>query len=160
VTVIDSVGQRLLLSPSIRVDLHRAWKSAHQIVEGLSPLPASGDELVDDLSRELLPGWSDDWLSLERERWDQVRLYALESLAQQFQATERYLPSLQAALAATAIDPFRETAHRIVIEVHLAEGNVACALKRYQHYRTLLQQELDVTPSPQMTQLVHGLLPT
>ena len=31
---------------------------------------------------------------LERERWDQMRVYALEILAQQFQAAERYLPAL------------------------------------------------------------------
>jgi DNA-binding SARP family transcriptional activator len=160
VTTIESVGPRLMLSPAVRVDLHRVWESARQVMEGVRTLPIDWASLVSDLSRELLPGWCEDWLILERERWDQLRVYALEGLAQQFQATEQYLPALQAALTAIAVDPIRETAHRIVIEVHLAEGNVANALKRYHNYRAFLRRELNVAPSPQMTQLVRNLSPT
>lgn len=69
---------------------------------------------------------------------------------------EHYLPALQAAIA---VDPIRETAHRIVIEVHIAEGNVAGAIKRYHDYRAFLRRELKVVPSPQMTRLVQNLLP-
>jgi len=125
--------------------------------------PSTGgdsDALVDGLSRELLPHWSDDWLILERERWDQLRLHTLESLAQQLRTAGRYLPALQTALAAIAIEPIRETAHRIVIEVHIAEGNVASALKHYQHYRAILQRELGVGPSQRMVQLVRALMTT
>lgn len=157
VTAIDTVGPHLMLSPAVQVDLHRVWESAHQVTEGMRPTPVDWTALVSDLSRELLPGWTDDWLILERERWDQLRVYALESLAQQFQAKGQYLSALQAALAAMTVDPIRETAHRIVIEVHLAEGNVANALKRYYDYRAFLRRELNVAPSPQMTQLVRDL---
>lgn len=155
VTVIECVGQRLLLSPSVHVDLNAVGDCARQVLDGISPLPQSS--LIDDLSRELLPGWSEEWLMTERDSWDQMRVYALESLAQQFQAAERYLPALQAAWAAIAVDPLRETAHRIVIETHIAEGNVASALKRYQEYRRYLYRELKAAPSAQMTELVRDL---
>ncbi|WP_405535289.1 bacterial transcriptional activator domain-containing protein (plasmid) [Streptomyces canus] len=158
VTVIESVGQRLRLSESVRVDLHRTAESARQVIAAQSPLPAGCDPLLEDLSKELLPGWSEDWLMLERERWNQLRVHALEKLAQQFQRDGQYLSALQTALAAIAIDPFRETAHRTLIEVHVAEGNFANALKCYQDYQAFLQQELDITPSPQMTQLVQELM--
>ncbi|MGW1374425.1 bacterial transcriptional activator domain-containing protein [Streptomyces sp. NPDC002446] len=158
--MIDSVDRRLLLTPSIRVDLHEVWASARQVIAGHGPLPVGRDGLIGDLSRELLPGWAEDWLVLERERWDQTRVYALESLAQQFQSAGHYLPALQAALAAMTVDPIRETAHRIVIEVHIAEGNLASAVKRYQDYRAFLHRELRVAPSRQMTQLVEDLMPT
>jgi DNA-binding SARP family transcriptional activator len=157
VTAIETVGPRLTLSPTVRVDLYRVRESARQVIEGVQPLPIDWACLVSDLGRDLLPGWVEDWLILERERWDQMRVYALEGLAQQFQAAGQYLPALQAALAAMAVDPIRESAHRIVIEVHLAEGNVANALKRYHDYRAYLRRELNVAPSPQMTQLVQGL---
>ncbi|MFC8095440.1 BTAD domain-containing putative transcriptional regulator [Streptomyces sp. NPDC057301] len=160
VTVIDSVGQRLLLSPSIQVDLYDVWDSARQIISGLNSVPDNWDRLAGDLSKELLPGWTEEWLFLERERWSQTRVYALESLAQQLQVAGHYLPAVQAALTAIAVDPIRETAHRIVIEVHLAEGNVASAIKRYQDYRSFLQQELGVGPSPQMAELVRDMMPT
>ncbi|MGW6793855.1 AfsR/SARP family transcriptional regulator [Streptomyces chartreusis] len=160
VTAIESVGPRLLLSPAIQVDLHRVRASARQVMEQGQPLPTDWADLVNDLSRELLPGWAEEWLMWERDSWDQMRVYALEDLAQQFQATQQYLPALQAALAAMTVDPIRETAHRIVIEVHLAEGNVASALKRYRDYRAFLRRELNVRPSQQMTQLVRDLTPT
>jgi DNA-binding SARP family transcriptional activator len=160
ITAIECVGQRLIIAPTVCVDLHRVWESARHVIERQRPLPNDLDSLVADLGRGLLPGWFEDWLTLERERWDQMRVYALESLAQQFQAAEQYLPALQAALAAMAVDPMRETSHRIVIEVHLAEGNIASAVKRYQDYRAFLHRELNVAPSPQMTELVRNLTPT
>lgn len=158
--VVDREAQRLFLAPFISVDHREAWQSARRLLEGdggTDAPPGDLDRLVDDLSRPLLPGWDDEWLILERERWDQMRLYALESLAQHFLALGRYLAAHQAALAATVVDPYRETAHRIAIEVHAAEGNIACAVKHYLDYRRLLQQELRVSPSPRMTELIREL---
>jgi DNA-binding SARP family transcriptional activator len=120
-------------------------------------MPANLDRLVDDLAEPLLLGWDDEWLTLERGRWDQMRPYALESLAQHLLAAGRYLAAQQAALAATAVDPYRETAHLIAIEVHAAEGNVASAIKRYEDYRRRLRRELSVSPSPRMTRLIQDL---
>ncbi|MGX1541197.1 AfsR/SARP family transcriptional regulator [Streptomyces adustus] len=155
--VVVSTSQGLVLSPSVDVDLHHMRNRAHQIVSGAAPLPDDYDETVGDLSDELLPGWFDEWLTLERECWDQMRLHALESLAQQFQTAERYALALQTALAAIAIDPVRETAHRILIETHVAEGNVACAILRFRQYKSFLQQELGVLPSPHMLAVINDI---
>nr|WP_240981601.1 MULTISPECIES: BTAD domain-containing putative transcriptional regulator [unclassified Streptomyces] len=156
---IDSVDHTLALAPSLAVDFHEAWDAARLVVSGGEP-PSDTDRLVLALGQVLLPGWDDEWLHLERERWDQSRLYALEALAQHFQAEGRHLPALQASLTAAAIDPYRETPQRIAVEVHLAEGNLACAVKRYQDYRRLLQAELKVAPSPRLTRLVRDLTRT
>ncbi|MEW2417468.1 bacterial transcriptional activator domain-containing protein [Streptomyces sp. NPDC046866] len=153
---IDIADHSLALAPSLSVDFHDAWDSARRIVAG-DAAARDRDRLVADLSQALLPGWDDEWLLLERERWDQLRLYALEALAQRFQSEGRHLSALQTSLAAIGIDPLRETPHRIAVEVHLAEGNVASAVKRYQEYRRLLQLELKVAPSPQLTRLVCDL---
>ncbi|MGW1067450.1 AfsR/SARP family transcriptional regulator [Streptomyces aureus] len=159
VPLVDCIGQRLRLSPLVRVDLHTVSVEARKVVDGLDP-PSDTEALINDLTRELLPAWSDEWLELDRERWNQLRVYALEGVAQRMLAAGRYLPALQAAIAAIAIDPIRETAHRIVVEVHLAEGNVASAVRCYQHYCDFLLRELRVNPSPQMTGLLQGLLST
>ncbi|WP_158692800.1 AfsR/SARP family transcriptional regulator [Streptomyces roseochromogenus] len=142
------------------MDLRAAWAAARQIISGLSELPDDFEPLIEELSRELLPGWPDEWLTTERDRWNQLRQHALESLAQQFRSAGHYLPALQTALAAIEIDPIRETGHRIVIDVHAAEGNLACAVKRYEDYRALLRRELGVAPSAQMTQLIRDLVST
>jgi DNA-binding SARP family transcriptional activator len=157
-TAIDSVGHRLQLASSVTSDLHLAWAKARQIIAGLSEPPRDCEAYIGDLNQELLPGWSDEWLTGERERWEQVRQHALESLALQFQVTGQYLPAIECALAAIAIDPMRENAHRILIAIYADEGNVACAVKRYRQYETLLREELGVAPSAQMTRLIEKLL--
>jgi DNA-binding SARP family transcriptional activator len=158
-TVIDCTGQRISLASSVQVDMWQLTRCAHQIMA--SPSPATGltghDEVVEGLARELLPDWSDDWVVLERERWDQLRLHALETLARCLIKAEKYLPAMEVALTAVAIEPVRESAHRTVIEVHIAEGNSACAIKHYQRYRGLLQRELGVLPSQRMDRLVRSL---
>lgn len=160
-TVIDALGHRLRLACDVSVDLKRILGLIRELTSQaeFGPL-ADGVALLEALRGELLPNWNEDWLAVEREQWNQARLHALESLAQQFRAAECYLPALQAALAATAIEPIRESAHRAVIEVHIAEGNVASALRHYQRYRSLLHRELGVAPSPRMTQLIRALIPT
>lgn len=156
-TLIEGVGPRLHLASSVQVDLHELRQRARQIAIGTATDPEGYENIISGLSRELLPAWSDDWLLPERERWDQVRLHALETLAQQFLSSENYLSAMEAALAAVGIEPIRESAHRIVLKVHVAEGNSASALKHYQRYRALLQLELGVTPSRQMDEIIHPL---
>lgn len=160
VTLIDRAGPRLRLASAVTVDLHELMARARHVMEPTCRSPASSgwDAMVDALSSELLPDWSEDWLLLERERWDQVRLHTLEGLVKKLWAEEHYMAALQTALATIAIEPIRETAHRLVIEVHIAEGNTASALKHYQRYRRLLQRELGVVPSQRMDQLVLPLM--
>ncbi|WP_345657316.1 AfsR/SARP family transcriptional regulator [Streptomyces siamensis] len=145
------------MSPLVQVDVLQIRDSARQSVDTPTPLPTDSETLIEAFTRDLLPGWPDEWLQADRERWDQMRLYSLEGLAQQMLTAQQYLHALQAALAATAIDPIRETAHRIVIEIHIAEGNVANAVQCYHQYKAYLQRELKVSPSPQMTDLLQGL---
>jgi DNA-binding SARP family transcriptional activator len=159
-TVIECVGSRLRISPSVLVDLHIVQLHAQRALCDPSLL-TSGDieSLVAALSQDLLPEWSEDWLVLERQRWDQVRLYALEALASSLLTREQYLPAMKTALAAIAVEPVRETAHRTVIQLHLAEGNMAPAVLHYQNYRSLLRREIGVGPSAQLTQLAAALIP-
>ena len=157
-TLIDCVGTRLHLAPPVLVDLHELLRRAREIVGSTHCASDLGHQkVIYGLSRELLPAWSDDWLLPERARWDQVRLHALETLAQQFLTAQNHLAALEAALAAVAIEPIRESAHRLVLKVHMAEGNSACAMKHYHRYRGLLQRELGVKPSQQMVELIRSL---
>jgi DNA-binding SARP family transcriptional activator len=55
------------------------------------------------------------------------------------------------------IEPYRESAQRVLIEIHIAEGNYATALRQYQRYRGMLQRELGIGPTPQLDRLVQPL---
>lgn len=158
--VVECSGPRLRLASMVRVDLQDVQTNARRLTDrptadsGRPPEPGA---VITALSGGLLPDWSDEWLVLERERWDQVRLHTLETIAQHLMAAEKYLSALQAAFAAVAIEPIRESAHRTVLEIYIAEGNSACALKHYQRYRGLLHRELGVTPSRHMTRLLQTM---
>lgn len=152
-SLVDSVGDDLELSPIVDVDLRRVTALSRQLINGQFT-----DEallLVEPrFCCELLPGWYDDWVLLERERHRQVSLHALESLCEHLTATHRFGAAVLAGLAAVDREPLRESAHRVLIQAHLAEGNAGEALRRYHFFRDLLARELGLQPSPMLESLV------
>jgi DNA-binding SARP family transcriptional activator len=158
--IIDCVETRLRLADPVRVDLREALRWGHEVTAHPKSaiLPPGRDVAVAALAQPLMPDWSDDWLLFERERWNQVRVHTLEVLTHSLIATEEYLAALEAAMTAVSIEPVRESANRAVMQVHIAEGNSACAVVHYQRYRGLLQRELGVVPTIQMDRLVRPLV--
>jgi tetratricopeptide (TPR) repeat protein len=77
-----------------------------------------------------------------------VRLRALEALAAAGlrQGGRELGAAEQAARAAIAAAPFRESAHRLLMEIHEAAGNPAEALRAFEELRTLLRDELGTAP--------------
>jgi len=118
--------------------------------------PDDGD-MIDALSQELLPSWNEEWLVPDQQRWDQLRLHALERLAERFATVGRYMEALEAGLAAVSIEPYRESAHRALIKAFIAEGNSASALAQYHRYQRLVVRELGCRPTAQLQALVRGL---
>lgn len=158
VTVVQAAADHLRLTPALTVDFGRALACAHHVVGAAGQSGAGIDEwLTTALAKDLLPDWGEQWLVAERHHWEQVRLHTLETIAERLTSAGAHLAALEAAFAAIAIDPVRESAHRAVIAVHLAQGNAGSALRHYQHYRGLLHRELGVLPSPNMTRLVSAL---
>jgi DNA-binding SARP family transcriptional activator len=104
---------------------------------------------------DLLPGWYDDWVVFERERVRQRLLHALEALSRHLIQIGRCAEAVDAAISAVGVDPLRESASRILIEAHLAEGNLVEGRRAYERYRDTLGRELGVEPSQQLTDLVR-----
>jgi len=98
-------------------------------------------------SVELLPGWYDDWVLMERERVRQVLLHASERAVEDYLVRGEPATALTLAMATVAIDPLRESAHRLVVRAHLAEGNVAEARRHVSDVCQLMIEELGVPPS-------------
>jgi DNA-binding SARP family transcriptional activator len=154
--LVETPGGALWLAADVRVDVHELGNWCRRVAD---PRTALDDLRLPHpgLHGELLPGWYDDWVLLERERVHQERMHALEAVAIRLTAQRRFAEALQAALAAVRAEPLRESAHRSVVEVHLAEGNVAEALRAYDAFHGLLRDELGVGPTVQMTRLVRDL---
>jgi DNA-binding SARP family transcriptional activator len=92
---------------------------------------------------------------VERERYRHLRLHALERLCERLTDAGRFERAVEVGQLAVAGDALRETAHRVLIRAHVAEGNRGAALRQYRTYVRLLREELDAEPSPSITGLVH-----
>ena len=104
---------------------------------------------------DLLPGWYDDWVIFERERIRQRLLHALEALSRRLVEMNRCAEAVDAAISAVSADPLRESANRVLIEAHLAEGNLIEARRTYERYRNSVSRELGVEPGEQLASLVR-----
>lgn len=151
--VVQASGCGLGLAPWVRVDVHRVTALAHEVLHGSSPL---GRSEVEELCRsdDLLPDWYEDWIGVEGERFRQVRLHALEQLCARLTAEGRFGEAVEAGLAALRAEPLRESAHRALIGMHLAEGNVGEAVRQYHTCERLMSRALGVAPSRQTERLL------
>ena len=157
--VIIATPTVLGLAAGIEVDVRNLAVSARRLNRCRERATVDLDAVrLADLVGELLPDWYDDWLQEEREGLRQTRLHALESLARVLSTAGRHADAIQAALAAIRLEPLRETAHRTLIELHLAEGNWSEACRQYERCRRLLRHELGVEPSDSI-RLLLGTTP-
>jgi SARP family transcriptional regulator, regulator of embCAB operon len=147
------------VAEGVAVDIRYSQALARRLLNpALTPEPSDlGMAAVAALSADLLPDWYDDWVLLRAEDWRQLRLHALEALANRLTATGRWGEAAAAAGAAVLAEPLRESAHAALIQVHLAEGNQSEAVREFARYRTLLHTELGLEPTPRLRQLVQGL---
>jgi DNA-binding SARP family transcriptional activator len=150
--LISTDSHMLQLGRCVRVDLREAEKLARAELVG-----SSSEDAPEKLALDLLPDWYDDWVLLERERFRQLRLRALESRCTRLTTAGRLDEALEAGLLALAGEPLRESAHRALVRLHLAEGNAAEALRQFRLCRRLLLEQLGVEPSPKMLDLIAGV---
>jgi DNA-binding SARP family transcriptional activator len=154
--VIDASAQEMALATNINVDIHDAVTRAHRLLDKSC---LCEDILTrqtrDDLSADLLPEWSDnEWVLIEQEQYHQLRLYALEAMAKRLITVGRHGEAVAAGLAAVRAEPLRESAHRALIDAHLAAGNRGAAQHQYEQCRRVLLDELGLEPSESLRHLL------
>lgn len=155
--LVQATRAQLGLGPEVTTDIGDAATLARHVLA--TPLVAELSEAqLQLLLGDLLPGWYDDWVALERERLRQLSLHALEALCAGLTEAGRFGQAVEVGLAAVQGEPLRDTAHRALIAAYLAEGNRIEALRQYRTYECLLRRELGLPPSPQMVELVRDLI--
>jgi DNA-binding SARP family transcriptional activator/tetratricopeptide (TPR) repeat protein len=146
---------RLVPPGAIHVDVEIAAAAAAEAEAAIDALDWAGAAaaaravLGTDL-QTFLPDCEGPWVAECRRELDTVRVRALEVLAEAGlrQGGRELGTAEQAARAAVAAMPFRESAHRLLMEVHEAAGNPAEALRAFEELRVLLRDELGTTPGP------------
>ena len=143
--VVDKCS--LALRADVLVDMHVVERWATRLIEGrATPADLAVPPSVPD-ALNLLPGFYEDWALMERERLRQRILHALEALSEGLASAGRYADAIEAAILATTAEPLRESAQRVLIKAHLAEGNLTEAQRSYRAYRELIHRELGVVLS-------------
>jgi DNA-binding SARP family transcriptional activator len=146
----------LWLAAELEIDAREAAAIGRRLLDRSAECEMS-ERVEGLLSLDVLPDWYEDWVTVQRERFRQLRLHALEALCERLAADGRYSEAVQAGLSAVAGEPLRESAHRALIRAHLSEGNRSEAIRQFDSCRRLLQDELSVEPSAETTRLVQAL---
>ncbi len=105
-----------------------------------------------------LSGIDAPWAERKRGELRAWLVRCLEVLAAARIAKGEPAPAVTASEEALTCEPFRETAHRLVMEAHAAAGNRAEALRSYERCRDLLSTELGADPSPETEALYLEIL--
>lgn len=156
IEVISADRHHLALRDGVLVDVDVVTDWARRLIAGrpvstdLAALPASTDAM------DLLPGWYDDWVLIERERIRHRVLHALESMSRLLVAAGRCAEGVEAALVAVGAEPLRESAQRALLAAHLAEGNWIEARRSLDAYRELLGRELGFQPDPALAAMLNA----
>ncbi|NKX55519.1 AfsR/SARP family transcriptional regulator [Arthrobacter mobilis] len=141
---------RLELADTVHLDLSDIWDTA---------AGPSERNRMDLLARgELLPGWYDDWVLYEQEQFRFRRLAALETMAEDRLACGDASGALEAVRAALRIDPLHGNAMRLLLRVHLSEGNHAGALSAYRDFSSRMQAEFGASLPADISGLIRPLL--
>jgi DNA-binding SARP family transcriptional activator len=151
--LVEATGQHLGLAADVRVDLRELTDLGHRLLDRC-PDPDNPEYGRLYRSGDVLTDWYDDWVLIERERFRQLRMHALERLCESLTRLRLFGQAVQAGMASVAAEPLRESAHRVLIRAYLAEGNMGEAIRQYQTYCKVLKAELGLGPTPEMSALV------
>jgi alpha-glucoside transport system substrate-binding protein len=115
--------------------------------------------LAESLTRRpFLPGETGVWVEEKRRELGDVRVRALTTLADASLRSGDARAAAGFAEQILALEPFRETGYRRLMEAHAAGGNRAEALRVYERCRRLLAEELGAYPSPETDAIYRALL--
>jgi SARP family transcriptional regulator, regulator of embCAB operon len=146
----------LELAPEVAVDLRERLALVERLLAG----ETDGMDMELDpalLAGDVLPDCYEDWVLIERARYHELRLRALEALCERELRAGRLPQAVAAGQAAVRADPLRDSARRALIRANLAEGNNAQALAEYRNFAQQLYDQLGLQPSSEMIELVAGL---
>jgi DNA-binding SARP family transcriptional activator len=108
--------------------------------------------------RPFLPGDSGAWVEQTRRELADLRGRVLGTLAEACLRSGEAAEASRWAEQAIALEPFRETGYRHLMQAHAVAGNRAEGLRVYERCRRLLAEELGAYPSPETESIYRRLL--
>ena len=108
--------------------------------------------------RGFLPGEDCPWSTERRAELQAIRVRALECRAQVNLERGEHEAAARDAELVVGLEPFRETAYRLLMRGHAASGNRAEALRAYERCRTTIAEELGAGPAAETERLYLEIL--
>ncbi|WP_196232348.1 AfsR/SARP family transcriptional regulator [Bradyrhizobium japonicum] len=106
---------------------------------------------------DLMLGWYDDWVLVERERLRVLCLRGYRRLMEHYSAARDLENALAAGLSALRIEPLQELVQQHVIELYSVSGQRAAAIRQYDRLAQLLKSELGISPSKATRDLIERI---
>jgi predicted ATPase/DNA-binding SARP family transcriptional activator len=151
---------------SIRVNPQTVTTDVAEFERALAAAQESQDDLtrrqrlreaVDLYAGVLLPGFYQDWVLPEQERLAGLFCQAVRNLVAALEERHELEGALGYAGKAVAVDPLREECQCELMRLLAAAGRHQAALRQYEEYARLVQQQLGETPSPTARRLAEQI---
>ncbi|MBN8992451.1 MAG: hypothetical protein J0H42_29790 [Rhizobiales bacterium] len=106
---------------------------------------------------DLLLGWYDNWVLIERERLRLLCLRGHRRLMEHYAAIGDVESAIASGLSALRIEPLQELVQQQVIAFYFASGQRVAAMRQYERLVQLLKDELGIAPSRAIRDLVERI---
>ena len=106
---------------------------------------------------DLLPACFHDWVRAPRERLRAASLAAGQELIALLRAADEPQRAIERALALLGVDPFAQEVSRQLLELYAQVGEPVAALRHYEELVARLEEELGVTPTPELMALARRI---
>ena len=154
------IGSDYLISDEFTVGFDREadyWLDAEEVQKPELDLQA----LISNVSHyhgELLPGFYEEWILLERDRIRSVFDARMEQLTDQLVAAQRWSAVQEQSERWLSLGNVPEAAYRALMLSYGARGNIAQVSSVYRRCVADLHEQFDVEPSAETQALYEGLL--
>lgn len=157
-------GQPYLLVSRATVQFNPDSHFSLDVADFLAALAAGALETaVSHYQGELLPSFScdslpfDDWLRQERERLHRLAIDTLYQLTTHSLSHADFQKAQRFARQQLVLEPWREEAHQQLMQALASLGERTAALAQYETCRTVLAEELGITPSAETVKLAQRI---
>jgi TolB-like protein/Tfp pilus assembly protein PilF len=154
IDLIETDGDRVRLPDGVA----EADAVAFQKLGAEDPIAAA-----DLYAGDLLDGFTapdaafQDWLAGKRAALREIACETFERAVAQAEVNADWRKAVELAKRLVGLDPYRESGHRRLMELHAAAGDRAEAVRQYRACERLLRDELDITPARETTDLLEKI---
>jgi len=154
-SVIVNRDSRLGLDPNMIIDAREFERLGWSLVSDAASEEQRADWRL--LDSDLLPGWYDEWVLIERQRIAQLQLHFMEALTYKLLEQGSLSEALDVAIRLVAADTLREGSQQALLTVYCAEGSLGQARRQLERYRTELLDTFDCEPALSIPRILAAI---